>query len=244
MNKGIISNIIMVVFLIIVLAILWSAWSSLKDTRIKLQAQQEKREELDRKDQAMNHYVDSLKSVINFLKEKETELASEREVYRLKLVALEQEFKKRLGSIDKLWEQKDFEKELNMAFPQWNNQFWEAMRSDSVHGIIVPRLFAGEVLEIKTELDNREGELVIKDSLIGNYRETIGFKDQEIDNITLQRDTVQTNYNNLYNEYGLLEKKYQKEVTSGWFKITPGNLISAGLGLGAGYAIGRSAAEN
>jgi hypothetical protein len=247
-TKKIISLAINIIPVLIVLAILWSVWSSLKDTQLKLQTQREKKEELDLKEDLMNRYVDSLKTVLNFLKERETRLALERDEYRAQLVLLEYKYKENLKRIDGLWEVTEINRELNDAFPHWKDQFWQAKRPDGIHGIIVPQFFGAEVLEIKNEYDKSSEKLAIKDKEIENFEETLVVKDEKISVIKSQRDSIKTTYDNLSDEYETLHTKYNKEVKSGWFKINPGNVVSAGvgvgLGLGAGYLIWNSSGGN
>jgi hypothetical protein len=130
--------------------------------------------------------------------------------------------------------------ELNKAFPAWRGQFLEARRPDGVHSIIVPRLFGAYMSEMKTEYDKSANEIAVKDSLIGNYKESLVNKDSQVRMVTLQKDSIATNYRTLFSEYEDLNDKYNSEVKSHWFKFTLGNAVYTGIGFGTGYLLGKN----
>ena len=192
----------------------------------------------------MNRYIDSLEVVLNYLNQREQDLAEERTRLIKQLARLEVEYNHNLGRIDKLWEAGEINAQLDTLFPSWKGQFWAATRSDGIHGIIVPRMFGAEVAEIKTEFDKNEDKMEIKEKEIANYQETMGVKDEKIETIAQQRDSIKTTYDDLMGEYKDLNDKYNKEVKSRWFKLIPGNALSAGVGLGAGYFIGKAVGKD
>lgn len=238
-NKGLFSWIITGVLLIVGVAVGWSIWSSLKETRIKLAAQKEKMEELERRDASMRRYVDSIDVVLNEVRAREALLAAEREEIQRKLENLQREHAKTLARLDKLWEAKEVTGELDRAFPHWAGQFWDAQRSDGVHGLLAPRFFGAEVAEIKAENDKRGREIVLKDSTIASYNSSMALKDEEVRLLTMKADSIRTTYDNLWNEYQVLDKKYRKEVASRWFKVTVGGVAGAAAGFGLGYMVGK-----
>ncbi|MCK6620853.1 MAG: hypothetical protein HUU32_10475 [Calditrichaceae bacterium] len=242
-TKGPVSWIVTALLVLVALAVIWSIWNSLQDTREKLRAQKEKMEELERKDAAMRRYVDSLDNALAQIREREQQLAEEREALQQRLARLQQEYQRVKERIDQLWEAKGVIGELDQAFPHWAGQFWEAQRADGVHGIIAPRLFGAEVAEIKADLDKSEREIGIKDSVITNLDSTVALKNEEVKVLEMKADSIMSTYNNLFAEYQELDKKYRKEVASKWFKFTPGNILSFGVGAGAGYLIGKSAGD-
>ena len=238
-NKNLLSWIPMTVLIVVGLVIGWSIWSSLQDTRAKLEAQKKKMAEIESKDASMIRYVDSLEVVLNILKERDEVLVNEREEYMTQLAVLEYKHQQVLAKIDTLWEFSEVNNELDSAFPEWKGQFWEASRPDGVHSIIVPRFFGADVAEIKREYDKSKEEIAFKDSLIDNFEESLNNKDDQIKTVTTQRDSIKTTYKNLFSEYGVLNDKYIKEVKAGWFKFSLGNALYAGGGLGLGYFIGK-----
>lgn len=242
-TKGPVYWVVIGLLALIGLAIIWSIWNSLQDTREKLRVQKEKMEELERKDAAMRRYVDSLDNALAEIRERELRLAGEREELQQRLARLQQEYQRVKNRIDQLWEAKGVISELDQAFPHWAGQFWEAQRPDGVHGIIAPRFFGAEVAEIKADLDKSEREISIKDSVITNLDSTVALKNEEVRILEMKADSIMSTYNNLFAEYQELDKKYRKEVVSKWFKFTPGNVLSFGIGAGAGYFVGKSAGD-
>ncbi|MDZ7269274.1 MAG: hypothetical protein ONB48_16990 [candidate division KSB1 bacterium] len=238
-RKGVLAWLITVAVVLVGLAVVWSIWNSLRDTRAKLQAQTRKLEELQRKDAALQRYADSLDAVIADSRRREAELAAAREELARQLANLEKEYRRALARLDKLWTATEVNHELDRAFPHWAGQFWEATRPDGVHALLAPRFFGAEVAEIKTELDKRQREVALKDSTITNWQQTAAEKDVQIQALTLKADSLRSTYDNLMAEYLELDKKYRKEVVSHWFKFTPGNALSAAVGFGAGYLVGR-----
>ncbi|NUM73497.1 hypothetical protein HUU40_03955 [candidate division KSB1 bacterium] len=238
-NKGIFSWIITGVLLIVGVAVGWSIWSSLKDTRAKLAAQKDKMEELERRDASMRRYVDSLDVVLNDVRAREALLAAEREEIQHKLENLQREHAKTLARLDKLWEAKEVTGELDNAFPHWAGQFWDVQRSDGVHGLLAPRFFGAEVAEIKAENDKRGSEIALKDSTIASFNSSMTLKDDEVRLLTMKADSIRSTYDNLWNEYQALDKKYRKEVASRWFKVTVGGVAGAAAGFGVGYLVGK-----
>lgn len=238
-NKGLFSWIITGVLLIVGVAVGWSIWSSLKDTRAKLAAQKDKMEELERRDASMRRYVDSIDVVLNEVRAREALLAAEREEIQRKLENLQREHAKTLARLDKLWEAKEVTGELDSAFPHWAGQFWDAQRSDGVHGLLAPRFFGAEVAEVKAENDKRGREIALKDSTIASFNSSMTLKDEEVRLLTMKADSIRTTYDNLWNEYQALDKKYRKEVASRWFKVTVGGVAGAAAGFGLGYMVGK-----
>jgi hypothetical protein len=238
-KKGLLSWIPMALLILVGGAVIWSIWSSLVDTRAKLEAQQKKMAEILGKDVDMNRYVDSLEVVLSFLQQRDSVLTREREQFMVQLAVLEYKHQQALARIDTLWEFSEVNEELDRVFPQWKGQFMEARRPDGVHSIIVPRFFGAYVSEIKTELDNSDQKMAVKDSLIGNYKESLVNKDTQVNTVVAQRDSIETTYTDLLSEYQVLDQKYRKEVKSHWFKFSLGNAVYAGVGFGAGYLIGR-----
>src|SRR5574341_1507646 len=240
-NKGLVSWIIMAILIVVGLAVGWSIWSSLQDTRAKLKAQEEKMKELESKDAALNRYVDSLNVVLAEVRAREAELAAQRDDLKKRLEKLQHDYNRAIARLDKLWEAKDVIHELDGAFPNWAGQFFTATRHDGVHGLIAPQFFHAEVLEIKTELDTRQKEVALKDSTIASFENSMALKDEEIRIVTLQADSIRSTYNNLFAEYQTLDQKYRTEVKSHWFKFSLGNAVYAGVGFGAGFLVGNAA---
>ena len=238
-KKGLLSWIPMALLILVGGAIVWSIWSSLVDTMAKLEAQEKKMAEILGKDVDMNRYVDSLEVVLSFLQQRDSVLTREREDFMVQLAVLEYKHQRALARIDTLWEFSEVNEELDRVFPQWRGQFMEARRPDGVHSIIVPRFFGAYVSEIKTELDNSDQKMAVKDSLIDNYKESLVNKDNQVNTVVAQRDSIETTYTDLLSEYKVLDQKYRKEVKSHWFKFSLGNAVYAGVGFGAGYLIGR-----
>jgi predicted RNase H-like nuclease (RuvC/YqgF family) len=238
-NKGAFSWIVTGILLVVALAVGWSIWNSLKDARAKLAAQKEKMEELERKDASMRRYVDSLDAVIADSRAREEQLAAEREELRKRLGQLQREYNKTLARLDKLWEAGEVIHELDAAYPNWAGQFHEATRADGVQALLAPRFFGAEVAEDKAELNKRRREVALKDSTIINFEKNMSEKDIQIQALTFKADSILSTYENLKVEYDELDKKYRKEVASHWFKFTPGNALSAAVGFGAGYLVGK-----
>lgn len=239
-NRGIISWIIIAIVLLVGSAVGWSIWSSLRETRAKLEAQQKIMDELEHKNLAVKHYADSLDALIVTLGQREQLLAAEREELQRKLAQVQQEYQKVRARLDKLWSAESVNHELDQAFPHWAGQFWEATRADGVHALMAPRFFGAEVAEIKAEVDKSRKEIALQDSTIRSFGESMQGKDQVIKLLNLKADSLRSTYDNLFAEYQALDKKYRKEVKSHWFKFTPGNVLSAGVGFGAGYVVGKN----
>jgi predicted nuclease with TOPRIM domain len=239
-SKGLVSWIIMAILIVVGLAVGWSIWSSLKDARAKLEAQKQKMDELERRDAAMRHYADSLDALIATLGEREKQLVAEREELQKKLEQVRREYQKTLARLDKLWTAEEVNHELDQVFPHWAGQFWEATRSDGVHGLIAPRLWGAEVAEIKAELDKRQKEGTLQDSTILSFEKSMKLKDETITLLTLKADSLKSTYDNLFAEYQELDQKYRKEVKSHWFKFSLGNAVYAGVGLGVGFLVGNA----
>lgn len=238
-NKGIFSWMVTGVLLIVGVAVGWSIWSSLKDTRAKLAAQKEKMEELERRDASMRRYVDSIDVVLADVRAREALLAAERDEIQGKLENLRREHAITMARLDKVWEAKEVTNELDGAFPHWAGQFWEAQRSDGVHALLAPRFFGAEVAEIKAENDKRGREIVLKDSTITSFNNSMVLKDDEVRLLTMKADSIRSTYENLWGEYQVLDKKYRKEVASRWFKVTVGGVAGAAAGFGLGYLVGK-----
>jgi len=239
--KKYIAWILLIIVLIVGLVVGRSIWFSLKDTRAKLKEQKEKMEELVKKDASMRAYVDSLDQVLLQLKAEEESLASERERLSKRLAELQKKYNETIAQIDTLWTASGIIGELDAAFPHWKGQFWAAIRGDGVHGLIAPQFFGAEVVEIKAELDHNSQQLIIKDSTIANLDSTILIKDHRIEALTLKADSLKTTYEDVWSEYKILDQKYTDLLKRKWFTLhlDPGNIISAGAGFGAGYAVGR-----
>jgi len=239
-NRGLISWIIIALLLLVGVSVGWSIWSSLKETRAKLEAQKKIMEELERKNLAVKHYADSLDALIIKLGQREQLLAAEREELQRRLAQVQREYNKIRARLDKLWSAESVNHELDQAFPHWAGQFWEATRSDGVHALIAPRLFGAEVAEVKAEVDKSRKEIALQDSTIKSFGQSMQGKDQVIKLLNLKADSLRSTYDDLFAEYQELDKKYRKEVKSHWFKFTPGNILSAGAGFGAGYVVGKN----
>jgi len=236
-----ISWILLIIVLIVAYVVGRSIWFSLKDARAKLKEQEKKLEELVNKDARMRAYVDSLDQVLLALKLEEQRLASEREQLSKKLAELQQKYNKTIAKIDTLWTASGIISELDAAFPHWKGQFWAAIRGDGIHGLIAPQFFGAEVVEIKAELDHNSQQLIIKDSTIANLDSAILLKDHRIEALALKADSLKSSYEEVWDEYQILDKKYTDLLKKKWFTLHlgPGNIISAGIGFGAGYAVGK-----
>lgn len=239
--KGLISWILLIVLVIVGLFVGRSIWTSLQDTRAKLKEQEKKMTELARRDSSMRAYVDSLDVVISELREREARLAEERDQLQDRLARLQIQYDRAMARIDTLWEASSVVEELDRAFPHWKGQFREAMRADGIHGLIAPRFFGAEVVEIKTKLDKSQKELYLKDSTITNLNNTLAVKDSIEQALSLKSDSLQSSYNNLWGEYQVLDTKYRDVLKRKWFTLHLGmdNIVSAGIGLAAGYGIGK-----
>jgi len=239
--KKYISWILLIIVLIVGFVVGRSIWYSLKDSRAKLKEQKEKMDELVKKDARMRVYVDSLDQALLKLKEEEERLAREKERLSKRLADLQKKYDETIAKIDTLWAASAIISELDGAFPHWKGQFWAAIRGDGIHGLIAPQLFGAEVVEIKTDLDNSIQQLSIKDRTIANRDSTILIKDHRIEALTLKADSLRFTYENLWSEYQILDKKYTDLLKRKWFTLhlSPGNIISAGVGFGAGYAVGK-----
>ena len=189
----------------------------------------------------MRAYVDSLDLVLLELKLEEQRLATERERLSIRLEELQKKYNETIAKIDTLWTASGIINELDAAFPHWRGQFWAAIRGDGIHGLIAPQFFGAEVVEIKADLDNRIEQLIIKDSTIANLDSTIFIKDHRIEALTLKADSLKSTYENVWSEYKILDQKYTDLLKRKWFTLHlgPGSIISAGVGFGAGYAVGK-----
>lgn len=236
--KGRLGLIFMGVVLIIGLVVGYSIWNSLKDTKKELAEQRAKAAELAKRDSLTRAYKDSVDRIIVELQLEERQLKQERYELQQRLVLLQAKYIEKIGQIDTLWQAGSVISELEAAFPNWKGQFWEAFRHDGVHGLIAPRFFGAEVVEIKTELDKSQQEIGLKDSTILNLENNLTLKDSLFLLSELKADSIWRNYQNAYAEYDSLNRKYQTLLLKKWFtlKLSPTNLISAGLGFGAGYA--------
>lgn len=238
-NKSILVWIVRAFLLLVVIAVVWSLWSSLRDTRAKLEAQRKKMQEIEQRDRNLTQYLDSLNSVIRILGQREDSLTRERDRLWAELQRINRRYADILSRVDTLWEVGAINTALDAAFPHWAGQFRDARRADGVHAILVPQMFGPEVIEIKTELDQSQEVLENKNREIANLEQMLSTREQRVAAVTQQRDSLQTTYDNLLGEYRELDRKYRKEVLSHWFKISVGNVVSAGVGFGAGYLIGR-----
>ena len=146
-------------------------------------------------------------------------------------------FKKR--KVDQLWEAQDIDTALGNAFPHWRGQIWTALRGDGVHALLVPQMFGAEVVEIKAEMDASRDVQQNQQQQIDNLSGLLQTKEKELSNVIEQRSILKKNYDKLYEEYQILDKKYRKEVLRHWFRLTPGTVISAGIGFGVGYIVGK-----
>lgn len=238
--KKYIAWILLIIVLIIGFVVGRSIWYSLKDTRAKLKEQEKKMEELVKKDARMRAYVDSLDQVLLKLKEEEETLAQERERLAKKLAELQKKYNETIAQIDTLWTANAIINELDSAFPHWKGQFWAALRGDGIHGLIAPRFFGAEVVEMKANFNNCLQQMTIKDSTIANLDNTLLIKDRRIEALTLKADSLKATYENLWSDYKILDKKYTDLLKRKWFTLhlDPGNIISAGVGFGAGYLVG------
>lgn len=236
-----ISWILLVIVLVVGFVVGRSIWFSLKDTRARLKEQENKMKELVEKDARMRAYVDSLDQVLFMLKAEEEKLANERERLAKKLAELQKKYNETIAKIDTLWTAGGIISELDAAFPHWRGQFWAAIRGDGIHGLIAPQFFGAEVVEIKADLDHRIQQLIIKDSTIANLDSTIFIKDRRIEALVLKADSLGATYDDLWGEYKILDKKYTDLLKRKWFTLhlDPANILSAGVGFGAGYAVGR-----
>ncbi|MFH1943933.1 MAG: hypothetical protein ABIL68_17660 [bacterium] len=237
--KKYISWILLIVFIIIGLVVGRSIWYSLKDTRAKLKAQDEKMAELIRKDASMRAYVDSLDGVLLKLREEERRLEEERTGLQDRLRRLQSEYDRTMARIDTLWEAGSILTELGAAFPHWKGQFWEATRADGIHGLIAPRFFGAEVVEMKSKLDESLETISIKDSTIASMDHSLRIKDESVCVLTFKADSLKSTYENLWGEYGVLDKKYRDLLKKKWFtlRLSPANLLTTGAGLAAGYGV-------
>ncbi len=238
--KRSIAWVLLIVVLIIAFVVGRSIWQSLKDTRAKLKEQERKMEELIEKDARMRRYVDSLDQVLLALKIEEQRLATERERLARRLAELQRKYNETVAKIDTLWSASSIITELDTAFPHWRGQFWSAVRNDGIHGIIAPQFFGAEVLEIKAELDYKTQQVMLKDSTIATLDSTLIIKDKRIEALALKADSIKATYENLWKEYQVLDKKYTDLLKRKWFTLHLGlgNLVSAGVGFGAGYLVG------
>lgn len=153
-NRGVVGWIVMAIVLLVAIAVGWSIWSSLRDTRAKLAAQAEKMAELQRQDAALRSHIDSLNVVLTHLEERDSVLTAERQALRDQLERERAAFNRRLAQLNNLWEAKDILTELDSAFPHWAGRFWAAKTPNGVEGMIAPRFFSAEVLEIVAERDS------------------------------------------------------------------------------------------
>lgn len=237
-KRGIISWIIIAILGIVGIAVGMSIYSSLKDTRAKLKAQEETMAKLEQRNEELQGFLKNEQEKIDSLRQEKEQLAHQRDALRADLVRLNKKYLATLAKIDGLWEAKDVFTELDRYFPTWQGQFHEAQRSDGVHGFIAPRFWGAQVAEEMAELQKRRTEVLLKDSLIVNYQQDSTLTVQEIFHLEGQRDSLKVVYDSLFTEYGILDKKYKKEVKSGWFRFTAPNAVYLGLGAGAGYLIG------
>ncbi|MFQ5823582.1 MAG: hypothetical protein ACE5JB_05960 [bacterium] len=240
-SKGAISWILLIIVVVVGLIIGRSIWFSLKDTRAKLKEQELTMAELARKDSLMRVYVDSLDFVLLDLQQKEEHLAAEREQLKKKLNQLQIKYNKTMVRLDTLWEAGSVINELDQAYPHWKGQFWEAKRADGIHGLIAPRLFGADAAETKTKLDNSLKKITLKDSTIAVLDSSLAIKNEEAKALILKADSLQSTYNNLWGEYQVLDEKYKKLLKRKWFTLhlSPGNILTTGVGFAAGYAIGK-----
>jgi len=93
-NRGLFSWIIIAILFVVGLAVGWSIWSSLQETRAKLKAQEATMRELEIRDVAVKRYADSLDAVVATLGEREKVLIGEREELQQKLEQVQREFRK------------------------------------------------------------------------------------------------------------------------------------------------------
>ncbi len=84
-------------------------------------------------------------------------------------------------------------------------------------------------------------QMNVKDITNANLDSTIFIKDRRIEALALKADSLKSTYENVWSDYKILVKIYTDLLKRKWFTLHlgPGNLISAGVGFGAGYAVGR-----
>ncbi len=239
MPKGIIPWILLLVAVLAAFFVGMSIWNSLQDTREKLREQENIVRELNRKDSLMNVFVDSLDTVMAGLREREEQLAQERDALNQQLAQLQQRFRRTMARLDTLWSAGSVIAELDEAFPEWRGQIREATRADGVHALIAPRFFGARVAEVKAERDNGRKEIALKDSTIANFEQTLVIKEEQVRTMTLKADTLEAGYERWKGAYGELDVKYRDLLRKKWFsvKLVPGHLVSAGAGFAAGYVV-------
>lgn len=239
-RRGMLSWILLVVVLIVGFFVGRSIWYSLRDTRAELERQKQKTAELEKRDQQMRAYVDSLNQVLARLEQEERRLLAERNELERRLQSLQREYRSVLARLDSVWEAGAVIAEVEAAYPHWRGQIREATRADGVHALIAPRFFGADAAETKIKLDKSVKEMAVKDSVITNLDQTLSVKNEQVRTLMLKADTLQSNYDNVFAEYKVLDKKYQDLLKKKWFTLnfSPGNILTGAAGFAAGYGVG------
>lgn len=211
----------------------------LKEREAKIAEQQQIMRDLEHKNRQVRAYSDSLDKVLLGLYHQQDSLTIEHKKLQSSLIRVRHELHTVLARLQTAWETGEVIHEMDQAFPTWHGQFHEATRGDGIHGIIAPQFFGMQVVELKTKWQASENIIKNKDSTIANLEQLNQVKTKEIAVWTLKSDSLQKTYDNLWREYNVVDKKYQKCLKTKWCSInlSMDNLVAAGLGLAGGYAI-------
>jgi hypothetical protein len=210
-----------------------------KERNAKIAEQEQIMKDLMLRNSSLQVYSDSLDKVIIGLHHQQDSLSLERNKLQGRLHLAQVELRKALARLANAWEPGDVLHELDQAFPTWQGQFREAMRGDGIHGIIAPQFFGMQVVELKIASLANAKIIKMKDSTITNLEQVINLKNAEITAWTQKSDSLKNTYDHLWQEYNVVDEKYNKCLKSKWCTIHIGmsNILAAGVGFAGGYAI-------
>lgn len=236
-NRSVVSWIVLAVLLLVGLAVGRSIWSSFQDTKAKLEAQKREMEQVKKDNVRLAALRDSLHLENKKLAAQEAQLLEDKKTLNEELARLRIQHHNDLARINKLWEADSIIAELDAAFPEWKGKFWQAKTPNGLEGMIAPRFFSAQVLEIMADNKGNQAELGNCNRRVTNTDSLYSVSKKRNANLQVEVDSLATTYNTLFGKYQTLNDKYNKEVKSHWFKFTPSNAITLGAGLGVGYLI-------
>lgn len=237
-NRSVVSWIVLAVVLLVGLAVGRSIWSSLQDTKAKLEAQKREMEQVKKDNGRLAAVRDSLHRENDSLNVKEKKLLADKNALNEELRLLRIQHRKDVARVDTLWEAKSIITELDAAFPEWKGKFWQAKTPNGLEGMIAPRFFSAQVLEIMADNKGNQAELANCNRRVTNADSLLGVSKQKIQNLQTEVTALDTTYQKLLGKYQTLNDKYNKEVKSHWFKFTPSNALALTVGAGVGYWVG------
>ncbi|MBN1560828.1 hypothetical protein JW998_11295 [candidate division KSB1 bacterium] len=238
-SKSVVSWLVMIALVLVFLAAGWWLWSSLQDSRALLAEQKKELERIVKANETLTAVRDSLHRENDRLAEKEKKLLQEKYALDQELQRLRLQHQSDMARIDTLWQAESVISSLDSAFPEWAGQFWQAKTPNGLEGLIAPRFFSSQVLEIMAQRDGSQTELDNCHLQVANRDSLLQVKEQRIGNLQTEVTALDTTYANLYDKYLVLDEKYNQEVKRGWLKMGVSNAVTFVAGGAIGYLVGK-----